>query len=154
MPRRLEKLKFAAMLRAAGIYRHITLGARTVVLAENRLLLVRHGYVKGWQFPGGGVDPGETIEEAARREVREETGFAVSGPMQLFGLYHSTLYTNRDHVALFIARDAAEERRFVPNREIAEIGWFDLDALPQDFSPAARRRLAEIAGDAPQSPVW
>src|SRR5690606_32871517 len=65
---RWERLKFGLMLRAVGIYKHLTLGVRTAAIVDGRVLLVRHGYVAGWQFPGGGVDPGETTEDAARRE--------------------------------------------------------------------------------------
>lgn len=154
MASRWQRLKFGLMLRAIGVYKHMTLGARCAVIAEGRVLLVRHAYVAGWQFPGGGVDPGETVEEAARREVLEETGYAVEGRARLFGVYHSRIYTNRDHVTLFIADAAREARAFAPNREIAEIGWFDLNAPPGDLSPATARRLAEIRGEAEISPVW
>src|SRR5690606_12772855 len=99
-------------------------------------------------------DPGETAEAAAKREVLEETGFAIEGQMQLFGLYHATVYTDRDHVALYVARAAHEVAAFVPNREIAEIGWFALDRLPKALVPAAARRLKEIAEGTPPSAKW
>jgi len=149
-----QKFKFGAMLRARGIYTHLTLGARTAVIVDGRVLLVRHGYVAGWQMPGGGVDPGETAEHAARREVLEETGYAIEGPMRLFGLYHSTGYTNRDHVALYVADDVREVHRFAPNREIVEMGWFALDDLPEPMAPGARRRLEEIGENRAPSPNW
>ena len=38
--------------------------------------------------------------------------------------------------------------------EIAEIGWFAPDALPEDTTRATRDRLAEIFGDAPADPNW
>lgn len=56
-----------------------------VVVHEGRLLLVRRGKEPGrglWSVPGGRVEAGETLEEACRREVREETGIAVvPGPV-------------------------------------------------------------------------
>lgn len=154
MASKLHRLTFGLVLRAVGIWKHLTLGARVAVIADRRVLLVRHGYAAGWQFPGGGVDPGETAEDAARRELVEETGFRAAGEMQLFGLYHAVQFTNRDHVALFVAEGATQERAFAPNREIAEIGWFDLGDLPDDLSSATGRRLVEIAGKAEISPRW
>ena len=67
--------------------RPMTLGVRAVVLdGAGAVLLVRHGYVSGWHFPGGGVEPGETCEQALTRELMEETRVAVEGPARLHGL--------------------------------------------------------------------
>lgn len=151
---RLQRIKHGLMLKALGIYKHLTLGARVAAIVEERVLLVRHGYAPGWLMPGGGVDPGETVEEAARRELVEETGFEATGRMRLFGIYHSRLYTVRDHVTLFVAEDVEQVREFRPGREIAEMGWFALDALPEGTTPATLRRLAEIAGGAEIDARW
>ncbi len=58
---------------AALVTRGMTLGARVAAFDdENRVLLVRHQYLPGWYFPGGGVDAGETMAEAARRNFRRK----------------------------------------------------------------------------------
>ena len=124
----------------------MVLGARAVLIDGDRVLLLRHTYMPGWHFPGGGVEPGETAEQAARREAEEETGYRVEGPMTMLGLYlqiHAA--TNRDHVAVYVGRHVTRIRPFAPNGEIAEIGWFGFDALPADVDPGTARRVAEIA---------
>lgn len=131
-----------------GIRRRMVIGARAALVSDGRVLLLRHSYIPGWHLPGGGVEPGETSEAAARRETEEETGFRVDGPMRLLGFYlHVNEATNRDHVAVYVARSFAETRSFRPNGEIAELGWFPFDALPATVDPGTARRVAEIAAD-------
>jgi 8-oxo-dGTP diphosphatase len=50
---------------------------------QGKVVLIRH-HNRGWEFPGGHVEPGEDLEAAINREVREETG-SVVGKLQLFG---------------------------------------------------------------------
>jgi ADP-ribose pyrophosphatase YjhB (NUDIX family) len=60
--------------------------AQVVLLEAGRILLARHQRRNGsyWVLPGGAVEPGETPEEAAVREVREETGLEIHLERLLF----------------------------------------------------------------------
>ncbi len=138
------------------VVRAKTLGVRAVVRDESgRILLVRHTYLPGWYLPGGGVDPGETVAAAAVREVAEETGIAVLGSPHLFALYLNRRVSRRDHVALLVfdAPVAGQPLRH-PAIEIAEVGFFALDALPEETTDATRRRLAEVFESASITAEW
>ena len=118
------------------------LGVRAIVLdPAGRIALVRHTYVARWHLPGGGVKKGERVEAAAMREVMEETGLEVA-VTALVGVFHNQAEYKDDHVVLFTTRcERPEALRGSDGMEIAESGWFALDALP-DLSPATARRIA------------
>lgn len=133
----------------------LTLGVRVIAHdADGRLLLVRHTYVPGWHFPGGGVDVGETAEAAARRELREEANVEVLGPLAFAGLFFYPRIGRRDHVALFRAADITAGAPPGPSREIAQVAYFAPADLPEDLSAATRRRLEEAREGLPPSDVW
>ena len=68
---------------------------------RGRLLLQEKSSGEGWSLPAGAIDPGETPEDAVRREVREETGLIVE-PRELLGVLGGTgfryVYPNGDAV--------------------------------------------------------
>jgi ADP-ribose pyrophosphatase YjhB (NUDIX family) len=135
--------------------RPMTLGVRGLVLdAENRVLLVRHTYVAGYYLPGGGVEAGETLEEALARELAEEGNIVLEEPAELRGVYLNRRVSRRDHVALFVARAFRQTGPRAPDHEIAEAGFFALDALPAGATRATRARLAEIFHGAAVTPYW
>lgn len=153
-PKGWHRLRAQIFLTVKGASKRMTLGARGVLIDGDKILLIRHTYGPGWQFPGGGVDPGETMQNAMEREVYEETGYSVTGDVELFGIYHNSHVTNRDHVALYISRNFEVSRPFEPNYEIAEMGWFDYKDLPNNMADSAARRVAEIFGEYSPSPNW
>ncbi|GHC65488.1 NUDIX domain-containing protein [Limoniibacter endophyticus] len=134
--------------------RPMTLGVRVVVhdREKDALLLVRHTYVGGWHLPGGGVDPGETMVEAARREVLEETGLEIRA-LSLVSTHLNTAASRRDHVLVYLAHDFSGAPR-AQQAEIAELGFFALTNLPTETTIATRRRIAEIFDGVPGSDHW
>ena len=135
--------------------RPMTLGVRAVVIDKSDcVLLVRHGYVSGWHFPGGGVEAGETCLEALARELEEEAGIALEGPPQLHGLFFNARLSRRDHVAVYVVRAFSVVGARAPNREIREARFFARSALPEGTTAATRARLDEIFDSAPLSGRW
>ena len=136
--------------------RPMTLGVRGVVhdRATNSVFLIRHTYVPGWQFPGGGVERGETMVEALERELQEEGNIAVTGPMVLKSMHFNRQASSRDHVAVYLVEAFEQTAPKLRDREIAEAGFFPLDRLPDQTTPATLRRIAEIFSDAPASLYW
>ena len=137
------------------VTRGMTLGVRAVVLdADNRVFLVRHTYVSGWYLPGGGVDLGETMEEAMHRELKEEGDIDLTGEAVLHGIFLNRHVSRRDHVAGFVVRQFSQQRLPAPNREIIECGFFAADALPKGTTPGTRLRIAEVLDGAPLITTW
>jgi 8-oxo-dGTP pyrophosphatase MutT (NUDIX family) len=120
----------------------LTLGTRIVVTEAARVLLVRHTYAPGWLFPGGGVDRGETIYEAAVREVREEAGIVAEEEPALHGIFLNDKQFPGDHVACLVLREFS--KKDVRSFEIAEAQFFAITSLPEGTTGGTRRRIAEI----------
>lgn len=155
MMNRFQRVRAKVFLNIVGLMRRMTIGTRVMLVDGNKVFLIRHTYVPGWQFPGGGIEPGETAEVSGAREVLEETGYRVTGPMELFGIYHNTSpVTNRDHVLFYVARSHKFEFERKKDHEIAEHGWFEITKLPEGVTPATSQRIDEVFDGAPKRDVW
>ena len=135
------------------IFRPVRMGVRMMMIQDGKVWLIRQTYMPGWFMPGGGLKKGETLDEAARREAREETGAEV-GEVTLMGAYSHFSDWKSDHNIVFLSSDFKFNSK--PDAEIAEVRAFALNELPDDLWPGHRRRIEEYRGGIknPQFGKW
>lgn len=130
----------------------------TVVLVhcQGRFLLVQRAFDDDifpgkWQSPGGKVELGETIEEAAARELKEETGLALSEGLQFVMSYawHKSP-TDPMRLGIILLTELpryAEDIEITLDKELAAYGWFtleeaaDLDTIGSDVATGTYGQL-------------
>ena len=121
-----------------------------------RVLLIRRKgepFAGSWAFPGGFVNEGEKLIDAARRELHEETGVEVVDIEQLY----TAGDPGRDPrgwtvTVAYLARVDPATLRPVAADDAAEVGWFPLDALPPlafDHAMILARARARLSDRAP-----
>lgn len=135
--------------------RGLTLGVRAVVTNENgKVLLVRHTYVPGWHFPGGGVEPGQTVKTALAEELRQETNLQLSGDPKFHGIFLNRAVSKRDHILVYICDTDGQLPTVSSSLEIAEICFFGVKELPAEIDPGTRRRIEEVFGGQESKCDW
>ena len=107
-------------------------------------------------LPGGGVDPGETVWAAARRELREESGISDCGPLTLAGIYLHLAHGRPDYVVLFTGElpQTLPHYRATPLSEVESVHVETANVDDEKISPATRRRIAEFLDGNPLSEFW
>ncbi len=104
---------------------------------SDRILLVRQADTGRWSTPGGVIEPGEAPEQAAIREVHEETGLAVvidSLRTAVGGPDYRTMYSNGDrlsYVALIYDAHVVGGEPTPDHQETTEVGWFHMREVAQ-----------------------
>lgn len=120
------------------LFRPRTFGAGCIVEFENKILLIRNTYGDGsWSFPGGGVKKTESPEEAAKREVYEETGLDVEDLILLTSFVHNKNY-KIDTVNAFVAKSGTKDLK-VDAGEVLEARWFLVSDVPESELSAISR---------------
>ncbi|WP_328604960.1 MULTISPECIES: NUDIX hydrolase [unclassified Amycolatopsis] len=121
--------------------------ASAVIVHEGQVLLVRRRVKEGslsWQFPGGEIEDGESANEAAVRETREETGLEVKDDAILGERVHPNTGRTMIYVACQVAGGTAS---VVDDDELAEFAWSDsatlTDYVPYPFYGPVQEYLNE-----------
>lgn len=127
----------AAILRPATASRGAASGREEVLLSVRRELF-------GWELPGGTPLPGEALESALVREVREETGLDVV-PEAEVGRWERRGF--RPHTAI-VFRCRVVAGREQPSDETPRLGWFPADSPPATLFPWFAEPLARALGRA------
>ena len=111
-----------------------------VVDSQKRLLLMKRSDSGCWGPPGGATEPGEYVEQAAKRETLEETSLEI-GEMALFGVFSGPelyyKYPNGDEVynvtIVYLSQDWRGSVKI--NHEHTDFRWFAVNEIPENISP-------------------
>ena len=119
----------------------LMVGAAILLLdSKNRLLMMKRSDTGRWGIPGGAMELGEVVENAARREAYEEANLEI-GEMSLFGVFSGPelyyKYPSGDEVynvsIVYLSHDWRGEIKL--NHEHAEWKWFAACDIPENISP-------------------
>ena len=109
------------------------------VLFQHRIGKHAHGT---WAGPGGWLEYGETFEEAAKREVREELGVDIEDLKVVGATNHIYTDEGKQVVTVFVrASKIAGEPKIMETDKHSEFGWFDLNDLPKPLMPSVKLYL-------------
>lgn len=126
----------------------LQVGASVIVENERgEILLQKRADNHCWGYAGGSVELDEVVEDAARRELFEETGL-IAREMELFGVFSGKdthyIYPNGDEVSnvdiVYLCKDYAGTLK-CQEEEVEELRFFPADALPENLSPPIRMPL-------------
>lgn len=117
--------------------------------SKGRILLQKRSDNHCWGYAGGSVELDEVVEDAAKRELFEETGL-IAEKLELFGVFSGKethyVYPNGDEVSnvdiVFICKEYSGELK-CQEGEVNELRFFTVDEIPQNISPPLRVPLSK-----------
>ena len=127
---------------------YIGVGVGAIIVADDgRLFLAQRGpkakNERGlWEFPGGGVEFGETLRDALAREIREEYGLTIAVGALLTVTDHILPDEGQHWVSpSYLCRVVAGTPTILEPDKCSAIGWFTLDAMPPNLTVVTRHDL-------------
>src|SRR5712691_2056109 len=139
-----ESLDVSGILGSRGF----RIGVYALVFDGEHVLLAHRRDIDWWNLPGGGVERGETVDEAIVREVREETGLEVKVE-RLVGVYSKP--QKQELVLTF--RCAVIGGTLCETEESRECRYFLPSALPANTLPKHRRRIEDALLNRPEAVI-
>ena len=146
-------MDYILQLRQLIGHRPILMVGAAILVTDNqkRLLLMKRCDNGCWGPPGGSTEPGERVEEAAKRETREETGLQIA-EMSLFGVFSGPelfyQYPNGDQVynvtIVYMAELATGEPPVTLDEEHSAWSWFASPDIPADISPPMKPAIEQF----------
>lgn len=128
--------------------KHIVSATAIVLNGQGELLLIK-GPRRGWEMPGGQVEEGESLEAAAIRETKEETGIDITG-LKFCGIFQNVSGSICN--TLFLAEYAGDE--FSTSAESLEVGFFPLEEALEMVEWKNFRQRIEYCLDAGKHPFY
>lgn len=145
-------MNYIKEIRALVGHRPLVLVSAMVRIQDDagRLLMQRRAATGRWHVPGGYLEPGESLEDTARREALEETGLAVEA-LELLGVYSGPEFhwfaANGDEIynvtVAYRTRAPGGEPR-ADGEEGDAVRYFALSELPLELGPPAPAVLADL----------
>ena len=128
-------------------------GVNIALFEDEKILLTKRKDFGVWCLPGGHIDPGESVAQAAIREVSEETGLKIE-LIRLVGIYSipkATAWVNL--IILFVGKKVGGELK-AQEDEVVDIATFAMDELPTELLWGHRQRILDAFSRNDKATVW